>query len=140
MKDRFQSHNALSIFREHSLIDECLPETYQGKKYFRIGWCGEDDHVSTVLCVTQVQGEGISRWVPFGLQNDLLLSGVVDEALLFCKHWPYYYRIPAADFRTFTTTIDDGRRLFNVNSESQLSSEGTVSRIDLSPYLKPLAG
>ena len=134
---RFEAQDAFAIFIDKFLVDEFMPETYQGKKYFQVGWCGED-HVATALCTTQLQGDGKSGWVPFGLQDVLLRAGKVSEVLLFCKQWDYYYRIPATTFRNFDTTIQDDRRLFNVSRDGELSSEGTSGRIDLMNYRLPL--
>ena len=135
---KFRAQDALKILRSRDMVHEFIPQAYQSFKYYSISWMNEDELVETAVCSTQYRDQSLA--VPFGLQDLLLRQGLVEEVLLFCRRWNYIFRIPAADFRQFETTMDEGRRLFQVRRDGLISSEGTIHPIDISGYKQTMAG
>ena len=129
---QYTPRDALSGLYSVGIIDYFDRELFDFKPYWIISW--SDEVGKSTAAVGATRHENHSLPVPFGIQDELLRQGIVEDVVLICRDWGYFYRIPASDFRQFDTSIDDGRRLFKVNRYCKLISKDTLRPIDLAKY------
>jgi hypothetical protein len=106
---------------------------FQRSRYWDIRWNGEPKSIKTAMGATE-NYKDTSLGTMFRIQSKLLSPGIVDEVLLFCKAWDYYYRIPADHFREFRLTQERNCRVFRVTCKDTVSSARTPSPINISNF------
>jgi hypothetical protein len=130
---KFTSTDALRHLIEKRLVERYERRTCGRKEYWLIKWSQDSDDTTALVCATQYLDP--SEKAPFGAQDQMLRNGKIKEVVLICRKWNHCFRIPSSEFKTFATSMDGERKLFQVDSKDYLSSARTPQPILLTKYL-----